>query len=155
MKKIKNHQKITAIIVAASVFGIAITTVISMHLLFGSYDYVFVDLKNHIEAQEYIEKGWIPEYMPKDSNDIAVSYLLDDNRVNGQFRASKEGIATMASKLSPATVDDLNKTPEAVDRMYDDIKITLGKEPDGISFYQDDVFIYAISTDETVYFFGK
>lgn len=155
-KKIKKkRKKVAAIVAAAFVFVIAATAMISIKLLSGEYDYVAVDLGNFIEAQEYIEKGWIPECMPQDADHISVVYLLDDTRVNGQFHASEADIKDMTAKLSPATVEDLKNAQEAIDGMYNDVKSTLEKAPYGVTFYQDDAFVYAVSTNGTVYFFGK
>jgi hypothetical protein len=52
-------------------------------------------------AQDLIERGWIPEDLPRSATDVRVRWNLDTNMVRGSVRLKKEELADMRVKLHP------------------------------------------------------
>ena len=48
-------------------------------------DYREASYKNYAEAADMIERGWIPEFLPKNAEDIRLGYDLDTNQLILRF----------------------------------------------------------------------
>ncbi|HEL0567311.1 TPA: zf-HC2 domain-containing protein [Streptococcus equi subsp. zooepidemicus] len=155
----KRMRRRKRIIIASLValFSICIigASAITYFTVSDPFDYLAADIGTYEEAEKYIEKGKIPSIMPKDAEQISFIYKLKNNKMNGKFHVTEQDAKNMKEKLKPATVDHLRASSEAVDGMYNEVKRTLEKEPEGVSYYQDEKFVYVFITDGTVYYFGK
>jgi hypothetical protein len=49
-----------------------------------------------------VERGWIPDYVPRGATEIAEVHNLDTNAQLLRFQASPEALATMVARLVPA-----------------------------------------------------
>ena len=67
--------------ILASIAGLALILmmVTIVRLFSGAGEYRDVKLESYEEAEEYIQKGWIPESIPKTAEQITVVYRLDEN----------------------------------------------------------------------------
>ena len=155
-KRIKRRKRIIiASIVALLSVCIIGASAITYFAVSDPFDYLAADIGTYEEAEKYIEKGKIPSIMPKDAEQISFIYKLKNSKVNGKFHVSEDDAKKMKAGLKPATVDHLRASSEAVDGMYNEVKKTLERSPEGVSYFHDEKFVYVFITDGTVYYFGK
>lgn len=159
-RRIKKRRKRMLVmgIVACITVGILASIFITFKIL-DPFEYVAVESLDYVydkrKIDNYIKNGKIPSIVSEGTENIALVYSTKDNRVNGRFHVSEKKAKEMKLKLNIATVDHLKMTKDSINGMYNEVKKTLEKLPQGVSYYQDKKFVYVFIIDGTVYYFGK
>lgn len=151
-KKIKKTRMVITVFIGIMIIGMAS---MGMSIISGKYDTFVVRIGSYIEAKEYIERGWIPQEIPKDAKEISIIYNIDSNNVNGEFYTSKEGVDLLVDKYELATVTDLIKTDTALNNRFKKIKEEIINYPQNIIFLKNESYIFAIRDDSVVFYFAK
>ena len=85
-------------LVARSILGFAVL----LQLGCGeTFEESFASMTNG-GAQDLVERGWIPEDLPRSATEIRIRWNLDTNMVRGSFRVQKDDLGGSPAQASAA-----------------------------------------------------
>jgi len=87
------------------------------------FNYFFTEIEinkyetmKEVRKHQAIERGWVPDILPKSAYDIAETHDLDTNKVYGRFYYKEEDEAAFMQQLQP--VHDSNDTYKWQDFLF-------------------------------------
>ena len=113
-----------------------------------------VQFKKYSDAQEYINKGWIPSNLPTDATEIFLVYNIDTNEINGKFKTTQTEVEKIKGALNSATKDEFETSDKALNEDFSKMKEELNEQIN-FEYYSDDSFVYAFTGGNSVVFFGR
>ncbi len=112
-----------------------------------------ISFKNLTEASSYIENGWIPNNLPKNSKNIYVTYNLDTNIINGEFELNNATeIENFKNSLLEIQNFNINKLYFFNNNLKNTISKILSKDLNNIFQYENFIFIF---DNNKIYFFSN
>ncbi|MTI65292.1 MAG: hypothetical protein FH753_01685 [Firmicutes bacterium] len=137
--------------------------VIILILVIGIYvisTTVFNDIKGskfstYEEALTTIEKGWIPEDLPKAAEKIYEVHDLDSNNGNGKFYLPKEDIKKFIISLEKTDREKLLKKEQVKAKWWNESKIKESIKNGDLILGERKGFIYAVDKEGIVYYWIK
>ena len=112
-----------------------------------------ISFKNLTEASSYIENGWIPNNLPKNSKNIYVTYNLDTNIINGEFELNNATeIENFKNSLLEIQNFNINKLYFLNNNLKNTISKILSKDLNNIFQYENFIFIF---DNNKMYFFSN
>lgn len=114
-----------------------------------------VKLKNYKSASKYIEKGWIPNDISKNIEDIFLVYNLDENIVNINFNLPKEEIKNILERTKTINLEKLKKETKALNVKFISLKTKLKKNKDKALINEDSNYVYVIYPTGEIYMLSK
>lgn len=112
-----------------------------------------ISFKNLTEASSYIENGWIPNNLPKNSKNIYVTYNLDTNIINGEFELNNATeIENFKNSLLEIQNFNINKLYFLNNNLKNTISKILSKDLNNIFQYENFIFIF---DNNKIYFFSN
>ena len=112
-----------------------------------------ISFKNLTEASSYIENGWIPNNLPKNSKNIYVTYNLDTNIINGEFELNNATeIENFKNSLLEIQNFNINKLYFFNNNLKNTISKILSKDLNNIFQYENFIFIF---DNNKMYFFSN
>ena len=88
-------------LVARSILGFAVMLQLGCS---ETFEESFASMTNG-GAQDLVERGWIPEDLPRSATEIRIRWNLDTNMVRGSFRVQKDDLAALRLRLQPLGED--------------------------------------------------
>ena len=131
---------------------ILISSFLVMILLGCEPTQISTEYKTYEQAEEMVQKGWVPPGLPRETTNIYETHNLDTNKGNGVFTIKQEYVLPFYNALDEVekgfvlekeVLDVKNWDKKEVYEQIQDDELLLGFE-DGI--------VYAISKDGTVYY---
>lgn len=147
--KMKN-KSLVLIIISIIALGIGIWAI--ENFLEDTLQY---NMKTYQEAQELIQKGWVPETMPEEATEIYNIHNIDTNISHGYFLASPSNINEYKQILQSATQEDILSQEELKSKMWKDAVKKESYAKEGIYYGQDEDFYYAVLDSGKVYYWDK
>lgn len=114
-----------------------------------------VKLKNYKSASKYIEKGWIPNDISKNIEDIFLVYNLDENIGNINFNLPKEEIKNILERTKTINLEKLKKETKALNVKFISLETKLKKNKDRALINEDSNYVYVIYPTGEIYMLSK
>ncbi|ATD55720.1 hypothetical protein [Clostridium chauvoei] len=148
---IKKYKKIIIKIILLSIILLGSGLYTVNKFLDTTYEYNF---GNYSEARDIVEKGWIPENMPKDSSDIYNVHNLDTNVSNGFFTVKVEKLNEYKKSLEEINMEDIKDKREINSKAWRKSKEQGNSDSKVIFYGKDKNFYYEITISGKVYYWS-
>lgn len=146
----RRRKKIMRLTGTAFLAAVGLTAVFCFYLFSGLMEYRAEAFVSRSDAQDYIDRGWIPGNLPENAGGIRLYYQLDADRINGKFKAEGEEREAFYEGLQESGSGEFEKV-STLNREFKAVKQELLRS--GASFYKDGEFIFA-EDEDWIYFFS-
>lgn len=114
-----------------------------------------VKLRNYSSAKEFIEKGWIPKDISKNSKDIFLVYNIDTNIVNLKYLIPTEEIENLLNITKETKLEIFEKEAKPLNIKFISEKTKLKENKDDAFLRIDRDYLYIIKNGGEVYIFSR
>lgn len=146
------NKKLRAKISIGFIIGVMFLTVLFLKTIDENNS---VKLRNYSSAKEFIEKGWIPKNISKNSKDIFLVYNIDTNIVNLKYLIPTEEIGNILSRTKETKLEVFEKEAKPLNIKFISEKTKLKENKDGAFLRIDRDYLYIIQNNGEVYIFSR